>query len=123
MRNALLEVTPVIPDALSRLPELAGNLFFSWHRPTRALFEDLDPELWKQADGNPRLVLRCVGQKALTLAAEDTTYLARYGNALKALTRTSQRLLLPEMRRSLRTSARSMDFTRASRSIRAASAY
>ena len=38
MRNALLEVTPVIPESLSRLPELAANLFFSWHRPTRALF-------------------------------------------------------------------------------------
>ena len=33
MRNPLLEVTPVIPAALSRLPELAGNLFFGWHRP------------------------------------------------------------------------------------------
>ncbi|MDB6107329.1 MAG: hypothetical protein JWO52_7328, partial [Gammaproteobacteria bacterium] len=40
MRNPLLEVTPVIPDSLGRLPELTGNLFFSWHRPTRALFED-----------------------------------------------------------------------------------
>jgi starch phosphorylase len=83
MRNALLEVTPIIPDALSRLPELAGNLFFSWHRPTRALFEDLDPELWTQANGNPRLILRCVGQRALNLAAEDATYLARYSQALK----------------------------------------
>jgi glycogen phosphorylase len=83
MRNVLLEVTPVIPDVLSRLPELASNLFFSWHRPARALFEDLDPELWKQAEGNPRLVLRCVGQKALHLAAENETYLARYHAALK----------------------------------------
>jgi starch phosphorylase len=83
MRNALLEVTPVIPDVLSRLPELASNLFFSWHRPARALFEDLDPELWKQAEGNPRLVLRCVGQKALSLAAENETYLARYHAVLK----------------------------------------
>src|SRR6266700_3668465 len=52
MRNSLLEVTPVIPESLSRLPELAGNLFFSWHRPTRALFEDLDPELWNQTVDN-----------------------------------------------------------------------
>ena len=65
MRNPLLEVTPVIPAALARLPELAGNLFFSWHRPTRALFEDLDPELWKQTGGNPRLMLRCVDQATL----------------------------------------------------------
>ena len=62
MRNVLLEVTPVLPGNLGRLPELAGNLFFSWHRPSRALFEDLDRELWKQTGGNPRLMLRCVAQ-------------------------------------------------------------
>jgi len=78
MRNSLLEVTPVVPPLLSRLPELAGNLFFGWHRPTRALFEDLEPELWKQAGGNPRLVLRCVSQSALDRAAENPAYLERY---------------------------------------------
>ena len=82
MRNPLLEVTPVVPKALSRLPELAGNLFFSWHRPTRALFEDLDPELWKQTGGNPRLMLRCVSQAALDRAAADPTYLGRYTQVL-----------------------------------------
>jgi len=82
MRNPLLEVVPVIPAALSRLPELAGNLFFGWHRPTRALFEDLDRELWKQAGGNPRLTLRCVSQVALDNAAAEPKYLARYHDAL-----------------------------------------
>src|SRR5580765_5519662 len=85
MRNSLLEITPQIPGSLSRLPELAANLFFSWHRPIRALFEDLDPELWKQANGNPRLMLRCVGQEALERAAGDPTYLARYHRALETL--------------------------------------
>src|SRR5580704_7241720 len=85
MRNALLEVTPVIPGSLSRLPELAANLFFSWHRPTRALFEDLDPELWKQTNGNPRLILRCVSQSALERAAHDEAYLARFHKALATL--------------------------------------
>ena len=85
MRNSLLEVTPVIPGSLSRLPELAANLFFSWHRPTRALFEDLDPELWKQTNGNPRLVLRCVNQETLERCARDELYLARYHLALETL--------------------------------------
>src|SRR6185312_6998979 len=85
MRNTLLEITPVIPNALKRLPELAGNLFFSWHRPIRALFEDLDPELWKQTSGNPRLLLRCVAQANLDRAARDAVYLARYRSALEAL--------------------------------------
>ncbi|HYB65319.1 MAG TPA: alpha-glucan family phosphorylase, partial [Steroidobacteraceae bacterium] len=85
MRNSLLEVTPVIPPNLSRLPELAGNLFFSWHRPIRALFEDLDPELWKQTNGNPRLMIRCVAQSALERAAGDGGYLERYREALELL--------------------------------------
>src|SRR5579872_3876412 len=82
MRNLLLEVTPVVPAALSRLPELAGNLFFGWHRPTRALFEDLEPELWKQTGGNPRLMLRCLSQSVLDRAAGDSVYLERYRLAL-----------------------------------------
>src|SRR5579872_5348309 len=85
MRNPLLEVTPVLPEPLRRLPELTGNLFFSWHRPVRALFEDLDPELWKQTGGNPRLMLRCVGQSILDAAAQDSVYLARYSQALETL--------------------------------------
>ena len=59
-------ITPAtVPFPVARLAELAANLFFSWHRPTRALFEDLDPELWPQVNGNPRLMLRCVDQRRL----------------------------------------------------------
>ena len=85
MRNPLLEVTAVISEKLARLPELAGNLFFGWHRPTRALFEDLDPELWKQTGGNPRLMLRSVGQATLDRAAQDSVYTARYAQAVDTL--------------------------------------
>ncbi|HVW67594.1 MAG TPA: alpha-glucan family phosphorylase [Steroidobacteraceae bacterium] len=85
MRNPLLEVTPVIPAPLARLSELAGNLFFSWHRPTRALFEDLDAELWRQTGGNPRLMLRCVAQATLDRAAQDSVYLGRYRQAVETL--------------------------------------
>ena len=85
MRNTLLEITPVVPQALERLPELASNLFFSWHRPIRALFEDLDPELWNQCGGNLRLMLRCVRQSALDQAAADPQYLGRYAAALQLL--------------------------------------
>ena len=78
MPQQLIEIYSILPASISRLPELAGNLFFSWHRPTRALFEDLDPELWKQVNGNPRLMLRCVGQENLDRAAADDVYRERY---------------------------------------------
>lgn len=79
-----LEITPKIPDPLGRLQELAQNLFFSWHRPTRALFEDLDRDLWRQTDGNPKLMLRCVAQSSLDEAATDPVYLGRYRDVLAA---------------------------------------
>ncbi len=77
-----IEISPVIPAAISRLPELASNLSFSWHRPTRALFEDLDPQLWQQTSGNPRLMLRCVGQDNLERVARDEAYLLRYRESI-----------------------------------------
>ena len=77
-----VEITPTIPENLQRLPELAGNLFFSWHRPCRSLFEDLDEALWRQTDGNPKLMLRCVDQSALDRAAANAVYLARYAQVL-----------------------------------------
>ncbi|MGB8326995.1 MAG: alpha-glucan family phosphorylase [Steroidobacteraceae bacterium] len=82
--SSFLEVLPSIPDRLRRLQELAGNLFFGWHRPTRALFEDLHPELWNQTGGNPRLLLRCVPQDVLERAAADRAYTARYDEVLAA---------------------------------------
>src|SRR5690606_35740326 len=78
-----VEISPVIPAPLARLAELAGNLSYSWHRPTRALFEDLDHTLWRETHANPRLMLHCVGQQALDAAAADPAYLARYREALE----------------------------------------
>jgi starch phosphorylase len=84
MPNQLIEIYPVIPAALSRLPELASNLFFSWHRPTRALFEDLEPELWHQVSGNLRLMLRCINQENLDRCATDRIYLERYRQVVES---------------------------------------
>ena len=80
-----LEVTSTLPAPLARLPELASNLFFSWHRPARTLFQDLDPELWEQVERNPRLMLRCLDQTRLDRAAADPVYVERYRQVLAYL--------------------------------------
>jgi starch phosphorylase len=84
MPDQLIEIYPVIPPPLARLPELSSNLFFSWHRPTRALFEDLEPELWQQVGGNPRLMLRCINQENLDRAAADRIYQERYRQVVES---------------------------------------
>ncbi|MGH8315467.1 MAG: alpha-glucan family phosphorylase, partial [Steroidobacterales bacterium] len=77
-----IEVNAVLPPAIARLAELASNLRFSWHRPTRALFFTLDTELWKRVSGNPKLFLRCVDQETLDRFAADGDYLERYRRVL-----------------------------------------
>ena len=79
-----IEISPVIPASLARLRDLAFNLGYSWHRPSRALFEDLDPLIWQQSNGNPLLMLRCVDQTVLDAAAADSHYMQRYHEALAA---------------------------------------
>jgi starch phosphorylase len=78
----VFEVNPTLPPPLARLAELAGNLRFSWHRPTRYLFSSLDRNLWREVGGNPRLFLRCVDQAILDRAAQDPAYLERYAKVL-----------------------------------------
>jgi starch phosphorylase len=73
-----VEVNPALPAPLGRLAELAMNLRFSWHRPTRRLFSSLDADLWREVGGNPRLFLRCVDQSLLEQAAADPAYLENY---------------------------------------------
>jgi glycogen phosphorylase len=85
LAKQLIEVYPLLPGPLARLAELANNMFFSWHRPTRALFEDLDPELWKQANGNPRLLLRGASTRKTSIARPPIRiYLERYRQVLSS---------------------------------------
>jgi len=77
-----IEVNPVLPAALSRLAELASNLRFGWHRPTRKLFESLDPELWSCVGRNPRIFLRSIAQDRLDRAAADPAFMEQYHRLL-----------------------------------------
>ncbi len=77
-----LHVAPRLPERIARLNDLASNLWFSWHRPTRHLFELLDRELWWRTGRNPRVFLRCVDQSVLEMAASNDTFLGAYRRAL-----------------------------------------
>ncbi len=77
-----LDVVPTLPENISRLADLADNLWFSWHRPTRHLFLMLDRTLWWRVGRNPRMFLRHVDQSILTRAAEDRTFLSAYRSVL-----------------------------------------
>ena len=74
-------VRPALPASLSRMPELAYNLFWSWDHTVRSLFRRLDPVLWKAVNHNPILLLGRVSQATLAKAGSDPRYLALYRKA------------------------------------------
>ncbi|WP_019585600.1 glycosyltransferase family 1 protein [Deinococcus apachensis] len=82
--NVIGQVTvlPQLPEATSRLSELAYNLYWSWTPHAQALYRDLDPEIWERFQHNPVRVLLEVSQDRLEQAAADPDYLGRYKQVL-----------------------------------------
>lgn len=90
-----LEVQPILPEPLKRLAELANDLFYSWERSVRDLFNRLDPGLWEATRHNPKVFLRRVAQERLNRAAADRIYLEDYERALAAYDHYHEPLLQP----------------------------
>ena len=78
---------PIIPDRIRRLPEIAGDLWWTWHTEAREVFRQLDYQLWRQTAHNPVLMLRNISQEMLNSAAADAKYLATYDATIAALDR------------------------------------
>ncbi len=68
-------VRPSLPPALSRIPELAYNVMWSWDHTMRSLFRRLDSNLWRTTWHNPILMLSQLSQAALEKAASEPRYL------------------------------------------------
>ena len=66
-----IDVNPRIPARLARLTDLANNLWYSWDRPTRALFARLHPALWDAVGHSPKAMLKRIDEQRLTSAAAD----------------------------------------------------
>ena len=73
-----------IPARISRLEELASNLWWSWHPEGRTLFRMLDYPLWRLTGHNPVQVLDEIGVEKLEVAAGDSTFLSLYDAAITA---------------------------------------
>lgn len=68
----------LVPERVSRLDELAYNMWWSWHPSARELFRTLDYPLWKMSGHNPVRMLREIRPERLDSAGSDDTFLALY---------------------------------------------
>ncbi len=66
-----VSVRTYIPEALKPLDEIAHNLWWSWNNEARDLYRELDPELWKQVNQNPVLLLASMNYEKLEELAKD----------------------------------------------------
>ncbi|MDF1513147.1 MAG: alpha-glucan family phosphorylase [Anaerolineae bacterium] len=74
-----------LPSRLARLEELAYNLWWSWHRPSRDLFKYLDRTLWTTTRHNPVLILRETPADRLPQLAKDPLFLRDFDAVLMEL--------------------------------------
>jgi glycogen phosphorylase len=70
-------VRTVLPEPIAALGDLASNLHWSWHRPTRELFASLAPQRWDSSDRDPIAMLGELSPEELEALAEDKAFVAR----------------------------------------------
>lgn len=75
-----------LPERIRGLGRLAYNLWWTWHRTGRDLFHALGPATWRASSENPIRMLSLLSPEALTQAANDQRFLARYDAAMADFT-------------------------------------
>ncbi|GAA1261838.1 glycosyltransferase family 1 protein [Arthrobacter pascens] len=80
-------VRTVLPEPIRPLARLATNLRWSWHRPTRELFEGLNPKVWAECGNDPVSFLGLVGREEMHRLATDRDVVARVRAAADDLDR------------------------------------
>lgn len=73
-----------IPARISRLAEIAYNLWWTWHPEAQNLFKQIDARLWEDVYHNPILFLKKVRQTAVDEAASNPKFIRAYHEVLIA---------------------------------------
>ena len=76
---------PSLPERISRLDELACDLWWSWHYRARDVFRTIDYPLWRLTAHNPVRMLRLIPRERLEQVAQDPVFLSIYDHALQGL--------------------------------------
>lgn len=79
--------TGKLPEKISRLPEIAYNLWWSWTPEARTLFKQLDLALWRDTNHNPVQMLQELSAEDLENAANDPAFVRQYQKVLLQMER------------------------------------
>lgn len=68
---------PVYTKELSKLRQMAQNLWWSWNDDAIALFESLDPEAWQAVEHNPIHLMEGLSSRQMEALEKDTAFVER----------------------------------------------
>ena len=75
-------VRPALPERLSSLETLSGNLRWAWHLPTQELFSEISPDAWRDYQHDPVTLFGEISQQRIDELAADDSFVER-ANALR----------------------------------------
>jgi starch phosphorylase len=67
-----------LPKRITRLSDLAYNLWWTWNQDAQRMFERIDSVWWEESNHNPVRFLNHVERKALNAAVRDNRFIALY---------------------------------------------
>ncbi|MBR1889010.1 MAG: alpha-glucan family phosphorylase [Alloprevotella sp.] len=72
-----VNVTTYMPQELSKLQELANNLWWTWNADARELFRSVDKTLFKEVDQNPIELLSRLSSRKIKELKSDSVFIAK----------------------------------------------
>ena len=76
-------VVPQLPEKISRLTEIANNLWWSWNTEFLKLFQVIDIDLWENVGKNPIKFLKLVNQSKIEEISENSEFLKQYNRVVE----------------------------------------
>ena len=73
-----ITVNPQLPKEISKLSEIANNLWWSWNTEYLKLLKQIDRDLWENVGKNPVKFLKLVSQERLEKASQNQEFLKQY---------------------------------------------
>ena len=73
-----ITVNPQLPKEISKLSEIANNLWWSWNTDYLKLLKQIDRDLWENVGKNPVKFLKLVSQERLEKASQNQEFLKQY---------------------------------------------
>ncbi len=70
-------VEPSIPQRLEKLVLLSANLWWTWNHEAEELWEQIDPEHWRQSGRNPRILAELLNMNRLKALEKDREFIRK----------------------------------------------